>query len=75
MVLFLLVGEWIQVDMGATRRITGVATQGSYTINQWVTSYTVQYKVRITDDFVAVQDIGGGREAKVSENGFKIEWL
>jgi len=60
-----IVGEWIQVDMGATRRITGVATQGSYTTGQWVTSYTVQYKVRTSDDFVAVQDIGGGREAKV----------
>ena len=73
--LCLPVGEWIQVDMGATRRITGVATQGSYTTGQWVTSYIVQYKVRTSDDFVAVQDIGGGREAKVSENGFKIEWL
>ena len=35
--------QWIQVDFGKLRKVTGVATQGRLHANQWVTSYYVSY--------------------------------
>ena len=35
--------QWIQVDFGSYTRVTGVATQGSYNDDQWVTKYRFQY--------------------------------
>ena len=37
------VNQWIQVDFGSYTRVTGVATQGRYNDDQWVTKYMVQY--------------------------------
>jgi len=50
------VGEWIQVDLGVAMQLVGVATQGSHTAPQWVTSYQVHYKLLDSDSFVAVKD-------------------
>ncbi|XP_066270107.1 lactadherin-like [Branchiostoma lanceolatum] len=38
------VGEWLQVDLGQTKDVTGVITQGRPNIaDNWVTSYKLQY--------------------------------
>ena len=37
------VNQWIQVDFGSYTRVTGVATQGRYNDDQWVTKYMLQY--------------------------------
>ena len=37
--------QWIQVNLGTITRVKGVATQGRYEANQWVTSYKVSYSV------------------------------
>ena len=36
--------QWLQIDLGSVfTRVTGVATQGRYNYNQWVTTYKLQY--------------------------------
>ncbi|KAL9964183.1 hypothetical protein ACROYT_G027778 [Oculina patagonica] len=35
--------QWIQVDLGNNTKITGLATQGEYKYDQWVTKYKIQY--------------------------------
>ncbi|XP_022786853.1 lactadherin-like [Stylophora pistillata] len=35
--------QWLQIDLGALFRVTGVATQGRSNYNQWVTKYKLQY--------------------------------
>ncbi|EDO48087.1 predicted protein, partial [Nematostella vectensis] len=35
--------QWLQVDLGAVSRLTGVATQGRHDAHQWVTSYTLAF--------------------------------
>lgn len=35
--------QWLQVDLGRYRVVTGIATQGRNGISQWVTSYELQY--------------------------------
>ncbi|XP_077862596.1 protocadherin Fat 4-like [Saccoglossus kowalevskii] len=35
--------QWIEVDIGRIREITGFITQGGYDSNQWVTQYHVSY--------------------------------
>ena len=35
--------QWLQVDLGNTTRVTGVATQGRYKFEQWVEQYKLQY--------------------------------
>ena len=37
------VNQWIQVDFGSYTGVTGVATQGRYDDDQWVTKYRLQY--------------------------------
>ena len=37
--------QWIQVDLGAVSKVKGVATQGRYEANQWVTSYTLAHSI------------------------------
>lgn len=37
------VNQWIQVDFGSYTRVTGVATQGRYDDDHWVTKYRLQY--------------------------------
>ena len=37
------VNQWLQVDFGSYTRVTRVVTQGSYTYDQWVTKYRLQY--------------------------------
>ncbi|CAH1238212.1 MFGE8 [Branchiostoma lanceolatum] len=39
------VGEWLQVDLGETKRVSGVIVQGrQYAYVQWVTSYQLRYR-------------------------------
>ena len=35
--------QWLQVDLGRTMKITGIATQGRGEVSQWVTYYWVRY--------------------------------
>lgn len=35
--------QWLQVDLGKYRVVTGIATQGRNIVNQWVTSYDLEY--------------------------------
>ena len=35
--------QWLQVDLGADKRVTRVATQGRNGYDQWVTKYRVEY--------------------------------
>lgn len=37
------VNQWLKVDMGKRKMITGIKTQGRAEANQWVTSYTISY--------------------------------
>ncbi|XP_078582019.1 uncharacterized protein LOC144865296 [Branchiostoma floridae x Branchiostoma japonicum] len=39
------VGAWLQVDLGEPKRVTGTIIQGRHTIDQWVTSYKLQFGV------------------------------
>lgn len=41
-------GQWLQVSLGGSSTIKGVATQGRSNANQWVKSYTLSYSV---DDY------------------------
>ena len=35
--------QWLQADLGSSKNITHLATQGRNAYNQWVTSYKVEY--------------------------------
>lgn len=35
--------QWLQVDLGRSMKITGIATQGRYDADQWVTAYYLYY--------------------------------
>ena len=37
------VGQWLQIDMGKTTKITRIATQGRSDANWWVTKYKLSY--------------------------------
>ncbi|KAI8498233.1 hypothetical protein Bbelb_241770 [Branchiostoma belcheri] len=40
------IGEWLQVDLGEMKTVTGIIIQGrSWNADQWVTSYKLQYSV------------------------------
>ncbi|XP_078696167.1 uncharacterized protein LOC144924633 isoform X2 [Branchiostoma floridae x Branchiostoma belcheri] len=39
------IGEWLQVDLGEKKPVTGTIIQGRYYYDQWVTSYKLQYSV------------------------------
>ncbi|XP_019634978.1 PREDICTED: lactadherin-like [Branchiostoma belcheri] len=40
------IGEWLQVDLGEMKTVTGTIIQGRYhNYYQWVTSYKLQYSV------------------------------
>ena len=36
-------GQWLEVDLEETAKVTMVATQGRYDADQWVKSYKVAY--------------------------------
>jgi len=35
--------QWLQADLGSSKKVTYLATQGRNAYNQWVTSYKVEY--------------------------------
>ncbi|XP_078697599.1 lactadherin-like [Branchiostoma floridae x Branchiostoma belcheri] len=39
------IGEWLQVDLGEMKTVTGTIIQGRYDYDQWVTSYKLQHSV------------------------------
>ncbi|CAK0901714.1 unnamed protein product, partial [Prorocentrum cordatum] len=43
--LYNSVGHYVQIDLGAAMPISGVVTQGRSDLDQWVTSYQVEYSV------------------------------
>eukprot|EP00058_Branchiostoma_floridae_P006901 XP_002592389.1 hypothetical protein BRAFLDRAFT_67254 [Branchiostoma floridae] len=40
---FTNIGQWLQVDLGEMKRVTGTIIQGRPTDDQWVTSYKLEY--------------------------------
>lgn len=54
--------KWIQVDLLRNHQITGVVTQGRlHHHDQWVTSYTMSYRVDGESSFAYVIDSSGGK--------------
>ena len=58
--------EWIEVDLGRIKNVTGVVMQGALysTVNEWVTGFKVEYgtvfgsRISVTENFRAkVQNI------------------
>ncbi|XP_078665994.1 lactadherin-like [Branchiostoma floridae x Branchiostoma belcheri] len=39
------IGEWLQVDLGEMKTVTGTIIQGRSSADQWVTSYKLQYSL------------------------------
>jgi hypothetical protein len=37
--------EYIQINLGQVRTVTGIATQGDHTMDKWVRSYTISYRM------------------------------
>jgi len=54
-------GEWIQVDYKTNKTMTGVATQGRglHSFPQWVTQYTVSYRVDGSNKSETITDESG----------------
>ena len=50
--------QWIQVNLGIPRLITGIITQGRHGRDEWVTRYKVQY----ADDGVNWQYVVNGQQ-------------
>ncbi|XP_072021648.1 lactadherin-like [Amphiura filiformis] len=48
--------QWIEVDLGVTKLVTEVVTQGHPDGDEWVTEYKVQYKVEQEDEWEFVTD-------------------
>ncbi|CAK0892175.1 unnamed protein product, partial [Prorocentrum cordatum] len=48
------IGQWMQMDLGATKTVRGVVTQGRWRSSQWVTSY----QVSVSEDGRSWHDIG-----------------
>ena len=48
--------QWIEIDLGITKLVTQVVTQGNPESDQWVTKYKVQYKGEKTDKWEFVTD-------------------
>eukprot|EP00854_Cymbomonas_tetramitiformis_P008820 gene8820-10456_t len=44
------IGEWLQVDLGGIRAVSGVAMQGAADAVEWVTSYTVSVAQTLEDE-------------------------
>jgi len=56
--LLVAAGEWIQVDFGRPRHLTGVITQGRpSTAAQWVTSFRIAF----SDDGTTFRNIKNAR--------------
>jgi len=51
------VGEWLQMDLGKTRSVAGIVSQGRSDYWQWVTTY----RVKVSDDEEEWKDIECGR--------------
>lgn len=47
--------QWIQVDLGNITKVTGIATQGIFDSNQWVTKYSLSYRLN-EDPYVSYKN-------------------
>ena len=48
-------GQWIQVDLGGSTRVTRVATQGKNAGDAWVVKYRLQYREDLGINFTFVK--------------------
>ncbi|KAK3717343.1 hypothetical protein QZH41_011575 [Actinostola sp. cb2023] len=57
-------GQWIQVDLGKVTKVSGIATQGRYDADQWVTGYTLQYSIdgKVFMDYKAGKVLAGNKD-------------
>ena len=53
--------QWIQVNFGLPRLVTGIITQGRHGADEWVTRYKVQY----ADDGVNWQYVVDGQQIEM----------
>lgn len=37
------IGQWLQIDLGKTTKVTRIATRGRDNVDWWVTKYTLSY--------------------------------
>ena len=58
-------GQWLEVDLGETTKVTMVATQGRYDYDQWVKSYKVAYS-KYGGHFAFQNKVGLGSNSKRS---------
>ena len=65
------VGQWWQMDLGSTKSISGVVTQGRTAHNQYVTGY----KVKVSSDASTWTDVDGGKTftANIAANNDKVK--
>ena len=61
------VGHWIQVDLGSTRSISAIVTQGRGRAAQWVTTYKVQFGDD-QDNLKYVTEINGEEKVKQTKS-------
>ena len=61
--------QWMQIDLGALKAVTGVITQGKENSNQWVTGYTVSTSV---DNSTWTSVNGGERFGGNSDGSTKV---
>jgi hypothetical protein len=72
------IGQWYQIDVGATATITAVATQGRPDAAHWITQYTIQFSTdaerwnSVLDENGATKNFGGNSDqTTVVTNEFK----
>lgn len=72
---------WISVDLGSTKRITGMVIQGSPTTNAWITKYKVLFSQNntdwkpITEKYITDHSDGQSRDAKPKVSKFLTDHL
>ena len=66
--------DWLQVDLGTTFQVCGIATQGDRNGNEWVTDFKISYSSVRRHIWTFYQDANGvdvvrSRSHLVSKNG------
>ncbi|XP_018103990.1 retinoschisin 1 S homeolog isoform X1 [Xenopus laevis] len=52
-------GQWLQIDFKEIKVISGIMTQGRCDVDEWITKYSVQYKMNETLNWVYYKDQTG----------------
>lgn len=52
------IGQYLQVDLNGVFKLTGIATQGHFQLEYWVTSYKIAYRRSEDKDFQFYEENG-----------------